>query len=171
MAVVQPYFEFAKRFAPLSEEAFTERVTRPHLYFPNLPELAPEEHFRTIRLVPGAAPPDIGLQGILAVDKAESNAFGMMITLGRAANNDLVVPDQRVSKFHAYLRRQGDTWTLTDANSTNGTRVDGVPVPPHQGVPLRSGAQIELSQAIEILFLEPPELYSKVLEARAWATA
>jgi len=162
MAVVQPYFEFAKRFAPLSEEAFAERVTRPHLYFPNLPELAPEEHFRTIRLVPGAAPPDIGLQGILAVDKAESNAFGMMITLGRAANNDLVVPDQRISKFHAYFRQVGSEWTISDANSRNGTFVDGVQVPTDKGYPITSGARIKVAKSLELEFLDPQALYARL---------
>ena len=53
------------------------------------------------------------------------NAFTGMITVGRADNNDLVISDGTVSKFHAYFRRLGQRWTITDANSRNGTMVDG----------------------------------------------
>ena len=56
--------------------------------------------------------------------------FRHMITIGRTAHNDLMIPDTSVSKFHAYLgNRHGDvllpqSLELCDCASTNGTYVE-----------------------------------------------
>jgi hypothetical protein len=47
------------------------------------------------------------------------------ITVGRLASNDVVVPDYRVSRTHAFFRVYPDRITLADAGAANGTRVDG----------------------------------------------
>jgi len=49
------------------------------------------------------------------------------VTIGRAPSNGLVLPDGEVSGTHAILRWDGGAraWTVTDAGSLNGTRVDG----------------------------------------------
>lgn len=48
-----------------------------------------------------------------------------MITVGRAANNDIILGDDSVSNFHAYFVHERSLWHLSDAESSNGTRVDG----------------------------------------------
>jgi Protein of unknown function (DUF3662)/FHA domain len=48
-----------------------------------------------------------------------------LVRLGRAADNDLVIAQQRVSRYHAQLRRLESTWLVYDLESTNGTFVDG----------------------------------------------
>ena len=50
------------------------------------------------------------------------------ITIGRAADAELRLSDTSVSRRHAEVRRTGDGWTIVDLGSTNGTRVNGVPV-------------------------------------------
>jgi len=45
--------------------------------------------------------------------------------VGRDATCDLVVSDGSVSRKHARLERRGDTWTVVDQGSANGTFVDG----------------------------------------------
>jgi Tol biopolymer transport system component len=50
---------------------------------------------------------------------------GPSITIGRAADNDIVLDDNMVSRHHARLEIQGDTYTLTDLGSVNGTWVNG----------------------------------------------
>ncbi len=45
--------------------------------------------------------------------------------LGRSPICDLVLDDRTVSRRHAELRRDGDTWVLLDLGSTNGTWVNG----------------------------------------------
>ncbi|MER5432494.1 FHA domain-containing protein [Streptomyces sp. NPDC002588] len=45
--------------------------------------------------------------------------------VGRDPLSDIVIDDARVSWHHAVLRPDGDHWTLTDEQSTNGTWADG----------------------------------------------
>jgi hypothetical protein len=59
---------------------------------------------------------------VLPVRKVQST-FPSMITVGRTENNDLVVADEQVSKFHAFFRVVGDRVELSDAGSRNGTFV------------------------------------------------
>jgi hypothetical protein len=47
------------------------------------------------------------------------------LTVGRAEDNDLVLPDAEVSRHHARLERGGAGWLLIDLESTNGTWVNG----------------------------------------------
>ncbi len=63
---------------------------------------------------------------VLAVRKTQE-VFPNMITVGRTRNNDVVIADVLVSKFHAFFRRAPDDgWELADAGSQNGTRIAGV---------------------------------------------
>jgi pSer/pThr/pTyr-binding forkhead associated (FHA) protein len=45
--------------------------------------------------------------------------------IGRARGNALVLPDVSVSRRHAVVRREGDSWFVVDLDSANGTRVGG----------------------------------------------
>jgi hypothetical protein len=62
---------------------------------------------------------------VFPLRKQATNAFGMMVTVGRAANNDIVFPYDGISKFHAYFSNLGGSWVLVDAKSTNGTFLEG----------------------------------------------
>lgn len=50
------------------------------------------------------------------------------VSIGRALDNDVVLADSRVSRYHAQLRHEGGAWVLYDLESTNGSRVNGRPV-------------------------------------------
>ncbi|HEY2744250.1 MAG TPA: FHA domain-containing protein [Polyangia bacterium] len=82
----------------------------------------------TIRIVDvsktknSAAPERGGRPLVLPLRKVQST-FPSMITIGRTENNDLVVSDEQVSKFHAFFRLIGDRVELSDAGSRNGTFV------------------------------------------------
>ncbi|MBX6326632.1 MAG: FHA domain-containing protein, partial [Chthoniobacterales bacterium] len=51
-----------------------------------------------------------------------------VITIGRAADNTVVINDPSVSAHHAQLQLAGETYWLKDLGSTNGTHVNGKPV-------------------------------------------
>ena len=53
---------------------------------------------------------------------------GTSLTIGRATDNDLVLPDGRVSRHHARLSGRRGTLVFSDLGSTNGSRVNGVTV-------------------------------------------
>ena len=57
---------------------------------------------------------------------------GEDVTVGRAADNQLVIPESSVSPHHARLQRKGDDWLLTDLGQTNGIWVGVKRVSEHQ---------------------------------------
>lgn len=79
------------------------------------------------------------------VEKREdANPFGSMITIGRAPNNDIVLPAPSISKFHAFLREEAGSLFLVDANSSNGTYLNGVQLEPHAAALLSPQDEIRL---------------------------
>lgn len=51
-----------------------------------------------------------------------------VVTIGRDVSSDIVINDAEMSRHHARLTRQGDTYTVEDLGSTNGTFVNSVRV-------------------------------------------
>jgi predicted component of type VI protein secretion system len=51
-----------------------------------------------------------------------------VISIGRSPDNMIIIEDPSVSSRHAQLERVGETYRLKDLGSTNGTRVNGLPV-------------------------------------------
>jgi adenylate cyclase len=56
--------------------------------------------------------------------------------LGRGSDNDVVLPDVSVSRYHAEILREPAGWSVHDLKSTNGVEVNRVPV---ERAPLRPG--------------------------------
>jgi len=84
----------------------------------------------------------------LPVMKSARNEFNF-IAIGRTGNNDVVIGDSTLSKFHAFIREENGTWLIVDAGSRNGTMVDGIKVPVRgSGMPL----QLTLLKPCEIRF-------------------
>jgi len=87
-----------------------------------------------------AGPSSVELIAV-AVRKRQ-DVFPEMITIGRTGNNDVVIPDATISKFHAYFRIKPDGLELVDAGSRNGTRVMGRVISPKQGVDVSVGTRV-----------------------------
>ena len=68
--------------------------------------------------------------------------------LGAEIDNDIILDDQYVSRFHAHLRWDGAVWWVEDAGSTNGTSVDGKVCPPRVPLPLRDGSLLKLGDMV-----------------------
>jgi hypothetical protein len=49
-------------------------------------------------------------------------------TVGRAEDNDVVIPDPNISRRHARLERHDNGFAVEDLGSTNGTLLDGAPI-------------------------------------------
>ena len=98
---------------------------------------------------------------IARVRKREgANAFGIMVTIGRAKNNDIELLAPDVSKFHAYLMQGPDgSWSITDAGSTYGTQVAGRRLQPKTDrVQLKVGDKVSVG-SVAMTFLGPSEFY------------
>ena len=94
--------------------------------------------------------------------KRPGNPFPQFISVGRAANNDLVFAVDSVSKFHGYFTAVDGRWALTDFRSTNGTEVNGRRVEPNVATPVKDGDRIRFGEHVCSEFLEPASLYKKL---------
>jgi len=57
--------------------------------------------------------------------KGVSKVVGGRLTIGKAADNDLVLTDDTVSRHHCEIIRAPDGLHVRDLDSTNGTKIDG----------------------------------------------
>ena len=72
------------------------------------------------------------------------------ITIGRDVNNEVVINDAEVSRKHARIIIQGDSYVLEDLGSTNGTSIDGQRLTgPHI---LSLGQKISLGENVSLGF-------------------
>lgn len=62
-------------------------------------------------------------QGKIAYEFTEE-----LITIGRSPDNMIVIDDPSVSGRHAQLQMVGEIHRIKDLESTNGTRVNGIPI-------------------------------------------
>ena len=53
---------------------------------------------------------------------------GDPVSIGRGAENDVVLNDAGVSRAHARIERRGAIWVLLDRGSANGTQLNGAPL-------------------------------------------
>jgi Protein of unknown function (DUF3662)/FHA domain len=68
-----------------------------------------------------------------------------VVRVGRAADNDVAIPNQRVSRYHAQLRWTHAGWLVSDLDSTNGTYVDDERVEPAEPRPVGPGSVLRLA--------------------------
>ena len=108
-----------------------------------------------------AGPGDGGSLIVYALRKRPGSPFVERITVGRTRNQDLCLPTGQVSKLHAYftMLEGGESYSLTDNGSTNGTFVSGKRLVPEQPVELRSGALVQFGD-FQALFFTPAALYA-----------
>lgn len=68
------------------------------------------------------------------------------LTVGRAADCTLVLDDDFASSRHARLSPSPDGWLLEDLGSTNGTRLDGVPL--ESPAIVTAGATVQVGKTV-----------------------
>jgi len=79
---------------------------------------------------------------------------GSLLTIGRASDNGLPLDDSRVSRYHARLRARQGMLVLSDLDSTNGIRVNGVRV---SEVALGVGDRIEIGSTVLVVDTVAPD--------------
>jgi len=73
------------------------------------------------------------------------------VTIGRAMDNEIIIPDRPVSRYHALLRYQDGDPVLSDQGSHFGTRVNGEPIS-RLGRHLVDGDELQLGQCTVLRF-------------------
>jgi len=77
------------------------------------------------------------------------------VVIGRGEGCDVRLPDASVSHRHASIRQRGGEYVLLDENSTNGTFMDRVRLPPQTPRALRSGERVRVGRVWLELRLSP----------------
>lgn len=91
--------------------------------------------------------------------KKPGASFPDRITIGRTPNNDIVVVDHSVSRFHAYLRLVGKDWVVADAGSKNGSWLASATLEARKERPLTSKAVVRVGD-VDLTFYLAPDLYA-----------
>jgi pSer/pThr/pTyr-binding forkhead associated (FHA) protein len=94
--------------------------------------------------------------------KRPGTPFPQFVSVGRAANNDIVFGVDSVSKFHAYFTSEGGSWAITDYRSTNGTHLNGRRIQPNKPTPIKDGDRVRFGEHVSVQFLESASLYAKL---------
>ena len=84
--------------------------------------------------------------------------IGSIVKIGKAPDNDLVLPDDTVSRYHLTIGRTVEGLQLKDLNSTNGVRIGGAKVKEaiiEPGSLVRAG-EVELAIRVELKGVEVP---------------
>jgi hypothetical protein len=91
---------------------------------------------------------------VLRVTKRADAAFAERIGIGRAPNADVRIPIAQVSKYHAFFAHGLESWTLTDAGSSNGTFVADVELEARVPHPVADGVEVAFG-ACRLRFYTP----------------
>jgi hypothetical protein len=83
---------------------------------------------------------------------------GNRVSLGRALSADIILRHSSISKFHAYVGEEDGVWHLVDAESKNGTSLNGLRLAPRRREALKVGDQIAFG-SIEALFMDARTLW------------
>ena len=102
----------------------------------------------------------VGLLPVYPVRHTGRSPFPRIVTVGRTKNNDIVLADVGISKFHAFFKEEAGQFFIADGESRNGTFVGGErALPTKQGkpTPLTSGMAVKFG-ALEFRFVDTHEL-------------
>ena len=97
--------------------------------------------------------------------KKPNAPFADMITVGRTENNDIVLKDITVSRFHAFFRQRGEEWLVCDAGSKNGTMLRGAALAPRKELPVGSSDAVRLGD-IATTFYTAHDLFDVLRKAK-----
>ncbi|MCI0644472.1 MAG: protein kinase [Chloroflexi bacterium] len=73
-----------------------------------------------------------------------ANLNRAVITLGRNADNDIVLPAEGVSRHHARLQATATGWAVLDLGGVNGTWLNGRRLPANQAEAMPTGSVLEV---------------------------
>lgn len=116
-----------------------------------------EEDFH--RVVGGPQDDDM----IFYVPDAGTAPFPEWVTVGRAGTNIITIKHHSISKMHAFFKKENDTtFSLYDARSKNGTKVNGETAPRYGGsekLTVKSGDRVQFGST-HFLFLAADALWT-----------
>jgi DNA-binding response OmpR family regulator len=92
---------------------------------------------------------------ILSIDGTPQRTWTLsqaITTIGRWEDNDVVISDRWVSRYHAHIQRQGTQYLIEDLGSKNGLFVNGERIT--ASVRLQDGDQIAIAPRCMLTFVD-----------------
>jgi pSer/pThr/pTyr-binding forkhead associated (FHA) protein len=157
--------EHYRHLATLGREAFLAAAAqaafvRLHSADPALlPPAIEDETVDETHPVTKVGPEDTAALAVFPIVKKPGASFPDRVTIGRTANNDIVLSEHSISRFHAYVRQDGSHWLFADAGSKNGCDLQGERLAPRKEKPLMSRAVVRVGD-IELTFYRAIDLYA-----------
>lgn len=74
-----------------------------------------------------------------------------MVTIGRASENDFVIPLEDFSRKHCQVTFKGDYTFIMDLGSKNGVMIDGKRIRPNEQYPVYENSKITLANNFEFI--------------------
>ena len=168
----RPIIHYLKEAAGLTASLFLEKYKHPVLLWPQAGDWIEDTAFQFETYsseysdeLPEAISPGTESQItetlVIEIRKQTSSAPTNMICVGRAANNDIVLANNTVSKLHTYflVSEEGNSYEIVDANSTNGTVLNNEHLVAYKNKPLYNRDQVQFGPSIQMVYLTPQGLY------------
>ena len=93
--------------------------------------------------------PTVTFQVLEGIDKGRIfRDLPTPLTVGREEGNVLRLNDERVSRFHAKVQLDDDDYILTDLESTNGVKINGIRVSSGAKKVLHTGDEVTIGKRV-----------------------
>jgi hypothetical protein len=168
----RPIVEYLKEASGLTSSLFQAKHKYPVLLWPKAGDLIRGTAFQFETFfseysdeIPGEISPTTESQIyetlVIEIAKHASSAPVNMICLGRAANNDIVLANNTVSKLHTYfvVSEEKDSYQIVDANSTNGTLVNNKRLVAYKHTSLFNRDTIKFGPSVQMVYLTSEGFY------------
>jgi transcriptional regulator with GAF, ATPase, and Fis domain len=113
-------------------------------------------------------PDDLVLVVVSGKARGQRAVMGDTLSIGKAVDNDLVLPDDTVSRHHCQLERSASGITVRDLGSTNHTRIGRTEI---REATIQPGASITVGDVDLILRAEPNRAHILPSEADRFGEA
>jgi hypothetical protein len=114
------------------------------------PVVQREEPAETQEVESAIAPP--GRPFLILEGRHHVNLIQASVSIGRALDNDVIIEDPRVSRYHAQLRRRYGRYVLYDLGSAGGTQINGYPI---EECVLHAGDILSFA-GVQVIYSEDP---------------
>ncbi|MGB6929805.1 MAG: FHA domain-containing protein, partial [Syntrophobacteria bacterium] len=91
---------------------------------------------------------------VIEIQERKERTSPPNVTIGRAAQNDIILYNKMVSKAHAYLEisETGEGSCLVDVESKNGTFLNGSEILSNQSYQLKDGDEISFGPETTVVY-------------------
>jgi pSer/pThr/pTyr-binding forkhead associated (FHA) protein len=117
--------EFVEDARALDDAAFAKKHANAFLVMHRGDFKRPKGPQQTGTFMPPAPEVTADVTPIAFAIKRKPTSEFPFVSVGRVENNDIYLPDETISKFHAYFKEESGAVVLQDGRSRNGTFVNG----------------------------------------------